>query len=91
MILGKATEFTVYVIRSKTGIRYIGYTENLPKRLEQHNSGISKYTNRDTGWVLIYQETYCSCANAMRREKWLKSGVGRRFLDSIEADSPAGS
>jgi putative endonuclease len=89
--LDKITEFTVYVIRSQAGIRYIGYTEDLQKRLAQHNSGISKYTSRDTGWVLIYSETYSIRAEAMKREKWLKSGVGRRFLDSIEAELSSGS
>jgi putative endonuclease len=83
--------FTVYVIRSARGIRYTGYTENLTKRLEQHNAGISKFTSRDFNWQLLYQETYETRAEAMRREKWLKSGEGRRFIDAIGGRKTSGS
>jgi len=83
--------FTVYVIRSARGIRYIGYTENLAKRLEQHNAGISKFTSRDCNWQLLHQETYQTRAEAMRREKWLKSGEGRRFIDAIDGKKTSGS
>jgi putative endonuclease len=76
--------FTVYVIRSSRGIRYIGYTRDLVKRLEQHNSGISKFTSRDSHWRLIYRESYPTRAKAINRERWLKGGEGRRFLDAIE-------
>jgi putative endonuclease len=82
--------FTVYVIKSHRGMRYIGYTENLTKRLGQHNAGLSKYTSRDTDWKLIYQESYDTRSQAMQREKWLKSGAGRQFLDSLENDPQPG-
>jgi putative endonuclease len=83
--------FTVYVIRSASGIRYIGYTEDLTKRLGQHNSGMSKYTSRDSDWRLVYKEEYHTRAEAMRREKWLKSGLGREFLNRIENELISGS
>jgi putative endonuclease len=83
--------FTVYVIRSAGGIRYTGYTEDLAKRLNQHNEGISKFTSRDSGWRLVYSEDYGTREEAIRREKWLKSGVGRDFLDRFENRQSGGS
>ena len=84
--------FTVYVIRSKEGIRYIGYSSVLDKRLSQHNSGISKFTRRDSGWHLVYREEFKTRAEAMKREKWLKSGIGREYLDRmVKEGDPSGS
>jgi len=83
--------FTVYVIRSERGIRYIGFTEDLPKRLGQHNTRMSRFTSRDFNWKLVYKEEYSTRAEAMSREKWLKSGVGREFLDRIENELSSGS
>ena len=73
--------YTVYVLLSDTGKRYTGHTEHLDQRLVEHNSGRCKSTKVDTGWRVIYTELYKTRGEAMKREKWLKSGVGRRFLD----------
>ncbi len=85
----------VYVLRSFTnGKRYIGSTDLLPEeRLKKHNYGSNKFTKRNGPFELIYQESYVNKTEARRRENFLKSGVGRKFLDKIfrlEADpSPA--
>jgi len=79
--------FTVYVIRSEKGIRYVGYTSCLYKRISQHNSGMSKYTKRDSGWCLIHAEEFNTRSEAMKREKWFKSGLGREYLDVLESRS----
>ena len=83
--------FTIYVIRSAHGRRYIGYTENLARRLNQHNTGMSRFTSRDSNWQLVYKEEYPTRAEAIGREKWLKSGVGRDFLDRVENRQLEGS
>ncbi|MEK7461014.1 MAG: GIY-YIG nuclease family protein [Patescibacteria group bacterium] len=76
--------YYVYVLRSlSTTNRYIGQTNNLTYRLAKHNSGRSKYTKNRGPWELIYSEKYSLRTEAMRREKFLKSGVGREFLDSL--------
>ena len=74
--------YTVYVIKSQSNLIYIGQTDNLARRLSQHQKGQSKYTKRDSGWRLIYSEEYQTRAEAMQREKWLKSGIGREWLKS---------
>jgi putative endonuclease len=70
----------VYVIRSVEGLNYVGYTCDLEHRLAQHNSGLSFWTMRGSDWKVVYSERYATRAEAMRRERWLKSGAGRGFL-----------
>ena len=80
--------FSVYVIRSEsTGRTYIGHTQDLQKRLKEHNDPdcfSSKFTKRVPGpWLLVHEETYSTRSEAFRRERWLKSGYGRQYLKSI--------
>ncbi len=79
--------FTVYVLVSdSTGKRYVGQTSHLTRRIEEHNTvahNPRKHTSRNTGpWTLVHQEQFSTRAEAMRREKWLKSGIGRQWLNS---------
>ncbi len=78
--------FWVYVLISEcTGKRYVGQTDDLAKRIAQHNSvehNPRKFTSRNAGpWKLIHSETFETRAEAMAREKWLKSGVGRAWMN----------
>jgi putative endonuclease len=79
--------FYVYVIQSETGLHYIGQTEDLKKRLSQHNEGKSRYTKRCKHWELIYQEEYSSRKEAIMRETALKTGKGREFLEKVLSKS----
>ena len=73
--------FYVYVLRSTADDGfYIGYTANLRKRFEQHVQGDSFATAYRRPWKLIYYEAYLEEADAIGRERYLKSGAGRRFL-----------
>ena len=77
--------YTIYVIYNYTAKKiYIGQTDNLTRRLAQHNKlikNLSKYTSRFEGqWELIYFEKYVSRQEALKREKQLKSYQGRLFL-----------
>ena len=73
--------FTVYIIKSTEGLHYTGMTVDLPHRLWQHNNKeLSFWTKRGSNWELIYSETFSNKSKALKREKWLKSGVGREFL-----------
>jgi putative endonuclease len=73
--------YYVYLIQSLKNpqSRYVGYTIDLNKRLEKHNSGGSVYTSVDRPWELIV----CLCFKDMERaklfEKYLKSGSGGAF------------
>lgn len=73
--------FYVYVLESlKDNKRYIGYTNNLKKRIEEHNKGLSFSTMFRLPFKLIYFEGCLNQDDAKRREDYLKTTQGRRFL-----------
>jgi len=59
---------------------YMGYSSNLRKRFASHNAGINKATKSKRPWKLIYYEAYLDRLDAKGRERFLKSGSGRRFI-----------
>ena len=77
--------FYVYVLKSvKNSKRYIGSTSLLPEaRLKEHNAGANRFTKGNRPFVLIYQEEYGNRTEARKRELFLKSGIGRKYLDEI--------
>lgn len=65
--------WTVYVLQSASNREiYIGFTNNLKRRLSQHNNKKSFSTQSGTPWVLVYAESYRSREDAKIREKNLK-------------------
>ncbi len=65
--------FYLYILKSKKdGSIYIGHTNDLKRRFEEHNKGLSKYTKFKMPFELIYYEAYKSKADAKYREKNLK-------------------
>lgn len=71
----------VYVLRdSKTGRFYTGCTADLRKRLTEHASGQAMYTKSRGPYELIYYEACMNQQDAYAREKYLKSGMGKRYL-----------
>lgn len=77
--------FYVYVLQNPEGILYKGYTSNLEQRMEQHNSTdrLHAYTKGKGPWTLVHKEEYAIKEEAMRREKFLKTGKGRDFLKTV--------
>jgi len=77
--------YAVYVIRSEsTGQIYIGQTANLDNRLRQHNDpdfGGTLHTKRRAGpWRVVHSEVFATRAQAVGRERYLKSAAGRRWI-----------
>jgi len=71
----------VYVIYSfKDKGFYTGCTNNLKKRLEEHNRGMVESTKERRPLKLIYCEASLNRKDAFKREKYLKSGYGKRWL-----------
>ncbi len=75
--------YEVYVLISlKDGTRYIGYGEDAETRLKRHNKGDNRFTKGHQPWKLVYKECgYKTRSEAMKREKHLKSGQGREWLN----------
>ena len=73
--------FYVYLLHSaRDDGFYIGFSTDLKRRLSQHTRGASFATKSRGPWKLIYYEAYTEREDAEGREKFLKSGAGRRFL-----------
>jgi putative endonuclease len=86
----------VYVIESDTGERYIGYTSDLKRRIDHHNSDGNTSTSGQS-WTLVYYEAFRSKEDATDREAKLKKhGQAKRWLferidNSLSSDSDGGS
>ena len=81
--------YCVYVLVNACGGTYVGQTSDLARRLAQHNdpaNHLSMHTKRRPGpWILLHVESFSTRADAMRREKELKSGKGRDFISHLKA------
>ena len=76
--------FYVYVLVSrKTERRYIGFCQDVEERLGRHNAGHSKATRHGIPWVVIHVESFATRPEAMRRERYLKTGKGREELSRL--------
>ena len=80
--------YYVYVLKSlKNNKRYIGYTTKKPEeRLGEHNTGSNAFTRRNGPFELIYSEKHKDKIFARKRERFLKSGYGRIFLEKTLKD-----
>jgi len=73
--------YFVYILFSEKDKRlYVGYTEDLKKRIEKHKDGFVKSTNYRLPIKLIHYECYSDRLDAKRREKFFKGGKGRNEL-----------
>ena len=73
--------YYVYVLKSNVDNKlYIGYTQDLKKRIKQHNSGNVIATKHKKLFVLLYYEACNILEDAISREKSLKTGFGRSYL-----------
>jgi len=74
--------YFVYLIitknKSKKRFSYVGYTGNIKKRLNLHNSGKGAKFTRGKAWKLVYYETYDSKSEAMKNEHKLKKNYKLR-------------
>ena len=73
--------FFVYVLLDRSSKRfYIGHTNDLKHRLEEHNAGRNSSTKYGRPWRLIYFEGCRYLSDAVRRERYLKTAQGFRLL-----------
>ena len=66
--------YYVYMLRSKSikTVTYVGYTNNLEKRIKLHNTGKGAKFTRGRKWILIYKEKLMSKKEAISREYYIK-------------------
>jgi len=76
--------FYVYILLSQKDNKfYIGYTDNLRRRLSQHAKGEVISTKKRRPFTLIHYEYFINEADAKAREIYLKSGAGHTQLANI--------
>ncbi len=74
--------FYVYCLESKKYRKtYIGYTDDLKRRFQEHNKGIGgAFTKKNGPWKLIFYEAHSNEQDARLMEQFYKSGYGREIL-----------
>jgi putative endonuclease len=72
--------FQVYVIENRAGRHYIGFSENVGNRVQQHNDGVSNWTRAKGPWKLMWISEMMSLSDARKLENKLKrQGRGSGF------------
>jgi len=73
--------YYVYVLQSEKDYKfYVGYTNNIKRRLTDHNNGKVTSTKKRIPLKLVYWEGCLSQADSTKREKYLKTAWGKRYI-----------
>jgi putative endonuclease len=76
--------YYVYILSSINFSKsYVGCTDDIERRIKEHNSGKMSFTKRYLPWKLKYYETFNSLSEARKRESYFKTGAGRRFMKTL--------
>ena len=76
--------YNIYAIQSQVDKRlYVGISENVIRRVKEHNLGQVFSTRGYRPWILVYTEKVKNRLEARKREKYFKSGFGKEHLKSI--------
>lgn len=73
--------YYTYVLKSMKDLNYyVGYTHNIVNRVNEHNKGNVKSTRNRTPLELVYWEGCLNQKDALKREKYLKTAWGKRYI-----------
>ena len=76
--------FHVYILRSaSTGRFYVGHTENLAKRILEHNSNQAPSTKGRGPWRLVYSEEFSTRSEASQREREIKGMKSHAWIERL--------
>ena len=79
--------YYVYMLKSKSvkPVTYVGYTNNLKRRISLHNSSKGAKFTRGRKWILIYKEKFKSKKEAISREYYIKKN--RKLRNSLKNEN----
>jgi len=75
--------YFVYVLQSQDNKLYVGLTNDIHRRLREHNDGKTRSTRARRPLKLIHSEEFLTRSSARDRERFLKSGRGRRLIREL--------
>jgi putative endonuclease len=76
--------FFEYILQSLISSRYyVGHTDEIARRVQEHNTGMAKYTRRDKPWKLVYVENYTTRSAAMKRELEIKRKKSKKYIEKL--------
>ena len=78
--------FYVYIIKNSNNILYKGYTSDIAKRIEYHNTGKSEFTKGKGPWKLVFIKSFDDKAETLKFEKMLKRQNHKYLNWLIESD-----
>ena len=76
--------YTGYIICNPQKVYYKGFTSDVLRRLEEHNSSIGKYTSEKGPWTLVFKHSFISKSDALKYERMLKR-QNHKYLDWLIA------
>ena len=77
-------KYFLYILKSlKDKNYYVGVTENITKRLKEHNSGFSKSTKHRRPFIIVHNECFDDISSAYKREKFIKSKKSKKIIEII--------
>ena len=80
--------FYVYIMTNRSGTLYVGMTNNLERRVQEHRTGTTQgFTKRYSIDRLVYYEDYPDAPSAIAREKQIKGRVRRKKIDLIRGSN----
>src|SRR5690606_22271484 len=84
VLTGTVVYFVYVIISCSHDLIYVGITDDLDRRIKQHNSGFCKSTRQYRPFKFLLTESFPTRDAARKREKYLKSSAGREFLDTLK-------
>lgn len=73
--------YTTYILMSKIAKKtYTGHTDDLERRLIEHNRGKGIFSRRYKPWEILYKEEFLTELEAIKKEAYFKSATGRRWM-----------
>jgi putative endonuclease len=78
--------YTLYILYSKSLNKYyVGYTNDIARRLSEHNRIKGKFTDVGIPWILVHTEIFITKKDVMVREKFIKSMKSKKFIIELIA------
>jgi putative endonuclease len=76
--------YNVYILWSLSRqTYYVGCTDNLERRLQEHNTGRSAFTRRGIPWSLRYFEQFETKERALHREREIKNRKSKKYIERL--------